>query len=389
MNIFNLVSGYTRYSVETEEREGLIDLLKASCAVREIDISKGSLNFAVFFRETKIADKILSENCAVITYRKSVGIIPLINKYKKRYGLVLGVILVAALVLLSTFFVWEIRVEGNKNIRDDEIVELLNSVGFGEGAYKRGVNTEKIINKCLIEDDRISWMSINFEGTIAHIELRESRIAKKIEKKENVNLVASFDGIINRVDALSGMAAVSEGDVVTKGQILINAFVEKRTGGNSLRGAGGFVWAYTERSYVTVVPLYYFEKEYTQNRVCDYKLSFLGCTLTLKHNKEDLSLFDNEMKTEKMRLNSRVALPVNVEKNIYREYRCSSKRRTEKEALELAKEKSKKMLEDSTTSFTLVSCEDSFAVEENVLYYFCTFCGVENIAEELEFEIHN
>ena len=49
------------------------------------------------------------------------GLGALINKYKRRYGILVGIILMLLTVHFSSRFVWDINIEGNKEVSDDDI----------------------------------------------------------------------------------------------------------------------------------------------------------------------------------------------------------------------------------------------------------------------------
>ena len=95
--------------------------------------------------------------------------------------------------MLSSMFVWEIRVEGNEKLSDERVVEMLKKAGFHEGVLKKRVDVKKVTDRLLINEDEVSWMAINFDGNIAHVEMKEAKPAIPYEKKENVNLVLNKD----------------------------------------------------------------------------------------------------------------------------------------------------------------------------------------------------
>ncbi len=387
MKLSGLLFGHTKYTIVTDNIENVINLLKGKCSINDIVLCDGCIKFSCCYYDTKNVDSILKSNGITEFNRSSFGFLHRLQKYRKRSGLLIGAATVTLLLIVSTLFVWEIRVEGNEKVRADEIIELLKTAGFCEGVLKNRVKKESIINNCLIKDDRISWMSINYEGTVAHVELKEARLVKKIEKRENVNLVASFNGIIHRVDALSGSALVNSGDAVTKGQMLVSAFVDKRTGGSSLRGARGFVWANTERSYRVCVPLMYYKKEYTENSKAWFCVSLLGKSIDMGFMNVDYKMSEYETNSGKIRLTNDTALPIKLKRTAFNEYTLEKKQRSEVEAKELAKNIAKERLGEDAVSYTLISTDECYKIDNDILIYDCVFHGLENIAKELTFDL--
>lgn len=389
MDFLSYLRGFVKYTVKVKNNENLINIIRQSHPVRKISVKEdGTLSFCCYFCDRNSIEKILNEQNAETLQRKQYGLLPCICKYKKRYGLFAGALLTVISMFASTFVVWEIRIEGNETVTDAEILKVLEEAGFYEGKMKMGVDVKSIVNRYLIKEDRISWIAINMDGTVAHVEVREAKVSQTVPKRENVNLVAKHDGIIMRVDAVDGRAVVSKGDTVTRGQLLVSAFVDKRTGGELLRGARGFVFAYTERSFEVYVPLEYTVlcasgKEIKQNTV-----SFFGFEIPLgfeKTHKFDNFVISN--REEKIKLSDSVSLPIKLKTVTSSEQKPCVKRRTQNDALLFARELSKKRLYEKSPGFALADCDEEYAVQDGILVYKVKYSGIEDIAKELEFEL--
>ena len=58
------------------------------------------------------------------------------KRYSKRIGLLAGVLVFALVLLLSGEFVWEIRVNGNELVSEQEILQSLEEMGLKRGVWK-------------------------------------------------------------------------------------------------------------------------------------------------------------------------------------------------------------------------------------------------------------
>lgn len=383
------LKGMIKYKVKTDNPETLINGLRESASPKNIQIIENNcVSFFCYHDEKFFVEDLVYKNGFTIESKKEVGMIRIRNAIKPRLGLVAGFFVSVVLVFASTFFVWDIRIIGNENLTDWQVAEMLDEAGFHEGVLKRNVDVKSVVNRVLINCDELSWLAINFEGTVANVEVKEASNPKRHIKKENVNIVASHNGIVMRVDALDGESQVMQGDAVFKGQLLISSFVEKRTGGSILKGAKGFVWAKTERNVCVIVPLEYCEKEYTGRERVSYSFSFLGkkVNFPLSTNKR----FSNscaEMERLNLTMSEKLVLPFEAEKYLVREYENYKKRRTQREAVKIAQKAAKEKLEESSPEFKCADIKETYGVEGNNLVYMCTFEGVENIAKELEFEL--
>ena len=389
MNLFDYLCGIAEYNAEIPDVEGFLNGVRKKVSVKKLmHLEGGAVHFTCFYRERAIAEEKISLAGGRILKRTYHGLPVFLVRMKKRAGLVAGVLLSALAIAFSSMFVWEIRVEGNEKLSEQIVIEMLKKAGFQEGMMKKNVDVKAVTDRLLINEDEVSWMAINFDGTVAHVEMKEAKLAIPYKKKENVNLVASTNGIILRVDALEGGTKVTKGEAVTKGQLLVSAFVDKRTGGSLLRGARGYVWANTEREFLVEVPLQYCIKQYTGKQEKSFSITFLGVTVDLEN-----PFIKSSEKTEcrisedKLTLFHKIVLPVLVnrtEKSEYTEYKA---RRSKKEALEMARNTAKDRLCDISPEFVTADMDETYTYEDEKLVYKCIFRGVENIARELEFEL--
>ena len=76
----------------------------------------------------------------------------------------------------------------------------------------------------LLELDKIAWCSLNVEGSRLTINVTETKEEK--DKKGYSNIKAGADGIIERIDIVSGTSVVKIGDAVKKGDLLVSGIVE-------------------------------------------------------------------------------------------------------------------------------------------------------------------
>ena len=388
MLLFDLLRGICFYEIKTENTERFINRIRKKASLKKLKITKdNTICFYCFSCEAEFVSDVAKESEAVVIKRKLCGIPHFLKRLRRRNGIVAGCVLSVFLIFVSSLFVWEIRIEGNEKIKDEEVIQILSDAGFYEGMFKKKTDVRKVSDKVLINDDRISWLAINFDGTVAHVELKEAKIPTPYPRKENVNLVASANGIIMRVDAMEGGTRVNKGDAVTKGQLLVSAFVDKRTGGSVLRGARGFVWAKTKREFRVIVPFQYKTLMLTEKSVTGYKFTFLGKSLKVSFPFGKYENTHMEQQKEKLCVLGNFVLPVMVEKTVRREYSEYTVRRTVKEALELAKQTAKQRLYEISPGFAVADFEENYKNNGNGIEYTCSFEGVENIAKELEFEL--
>lgn len=151
----------------------------------------------------------------------------LLEKLRKRKMLGLGFIIFIGMIFFLTSFIWNIEISGNEKIKDEEIINFLEEIDVTKGRFKHKVDVDEIKSNILDNFQRLSFVSVEFEGTKLLIEVKEQDLPpKKIDKDTPCNIVAKKKGVIEKVIAKNGKGIVSEGEVVKKGQILITGVIE-------------------------------------------------------------------------------------------------------------------------------------------------------------------
>ena len=153
---------------------------------------------------------------------KKSGLRFLLNRYRRRFGLILGFLTMVCILIILSQFVWSIDITGNDKISTNVIMQSLNEHGFKVGANKNKINIENIENMVLSDLFDIKWITINIDGSSAHIEMREKDLAPQTEDfKIPSNLIANRDGQIVKMEIVKGKPIATVGSGVVKGELLV------------------------------------------------------------------------------------------------------------------------------------------------------------------------
>lgn len=178
---------------------------------------------------------------------KERGLFYLFKRYKKRPGIAVGALIFAAVMALSTLFIWKIEIKGIENVDEGELLARLGERGVKVGAYMPKLNCYEICNEFLIDADDIAWITVNLMGTTARVEIREREGKSQREEwefsDEPCNILAKRSGVVSRIELYSGRSAVKVGDYVNEGQLLITGVVESGGVGLYVDAAKGRVYA--------------------------------------------------------------------------------------------------------------------------------------------------
>lgn len=175
---------------------------------------------------------------------------------KRRYALLAGLAVCIVITAVSSLFVWNISVSGNKNMSYGEVVRALKECGVEYGTFWPAISAEDVKNEILLEYPEVSWISLNMSNSRLEVIIHE-RTEKPdiINEAEPRSIYAKKSGIITNVSVLQGRSAVNIGDTVCEGDILVSGLMESETGDDRQVHAIADVTARTWYEISAVSPL--------------------------------------------------------------------------------------------------------------------------------------
>ena len=373
--LINFFMGYSEYTCpENNSAEVLGFLIENKIPFFEEYSDGKTVHFCILRMHEK---RCLPCGCTKI---RTEGFVLRLMRHKNRLGIGAGAVFCAFCIWLSMNFVWDIEVDDKKN--EEKILTILSEAGLKTGTYIPSLEEDIVEIKALLNTDEFSYISINLEGTVAHVQT-EKRVTGVIPDDSTApsNLVASSDGVVVRYEVYSGDGVCYVGQTVEKGQLLISGFDETAHSGTRVVRAKGAVYAEVEKSFSVSAFSQIQEKVYTGRECVQKKYSVCGIEASVGEGC-DFEQFDTENKKYKVTFFGTVELPVYVTETICREYEykpCTlTKEQTEAEA---RKEYLKKLEEVSGDGQVLYRDVKKTYSDEGVSIS-CTLGMVCNIAKE-------
>ncbi len=145
--------------------------------------------------------------------------------FKRRVGFMLGGLFFVIALYLASSFIWFVELEGNEKIASDKILLTLSKYGVHRGAPKWTFDRLWVEEQALRDIGDLSYIKIGIRGVKARIEVVEKIVVPQREITGPSDMVAARSGIVEKILVLDGQAAVEEGQAVSKGDILISAYV--------------------------------------------------------------------------------------------------------------------------------------------------------------------
>ena len=169
----------------------------------------------------------LSRNGAEMKITEKKGMYWTLSAITGRPVLAIGMLLFLILTLYLPSKILFVRVEGNKNVPIQLILEKAESCGIKFGASRREIRSEKVKNALLSKLPQLQWVGINTAGCVAVISVQE-RADDSASSRASLpgNIVATRDGIIKDIVVLQGNPLCKIGQAVKAGQVLVSGYTD-------------------------------------------------------------------------------------------------------------------------------------------------------------------
>lgn len=192
--------------------------------------------------------------CVRMRVQKRGGLVFHLRRFRLRFGLAVGTLLFLGILQAFSSRIWVINIEGNLTVPDSTIRAILEPLGIREGVSFADVDLTDLRLTALQKLPSLTWLTVNQSGSIVTVEVRERTSTEPLSDTAPANLVAVCDGVILRVNAVTGQAVVKPGDAVTRGDLLISGVMDSSVG-PQLKRAAGSVTARTTHTLTVTVPL--------------------------------------------------------------------------------------------------------------------------------------
>ena len=390
--LMSLVFGKCKCTFDSANAEKVIEIIRVNALTTE-PIKRECDEYSVILSDisAKKLREFTEDNCIECSFRRLFGIPLLFERYKYRPGILVGAVIFFVTVLLSGRIVWDIDVTGNKTISDIEIIEALENRGFHPGIFINDVDFDMLQNDCLIDKDELAWVSVNMDGNLARVEVREKRVVPVEDPPAEgrfANIIAAEDGMVEICRIKNGKAVVEYGDTVKKGELLVTGVID--VGEDSVRYeyADGEVLAKVYREIVSYVPFEYKQKIPTGEKKREIQLKIFGKSINLSHRGSiDGGIYGTIKEEEKLSLPFGISLPVWMKNTEYSRLVEKTVLLTEDEAVSMARSDVTKKLHEMSDSFQLLSKSEKTDISKNGVKVTLCVYGITDISANYGFSV--
>lgn len=284
ISVFNFFRGNVRVELTSDFPERFINV----CAQNSIalwDIQRTGPHTLVVSMLGGGYQKVLAftaRGVGQVKIIRHMGLPPFLLRFRGRFALIASLLTMSAALFTLSLFVWEIDVSGNENIPKEVILQELNALGIGIGTYRGGINSKEIQNQMILKIPELEWLAVNVNGSRADVGVRERDPKPEIIPRNiPCNIVAQKAGLITSINTLEGSPAVTVGEAVESGQLLVSGLIDSNIVGMRRVHAMADVTARTWYEYTSVIPSTAVGKRYTGREKNRFAIILAGHRINL------------------------------------------------------------------------------------------------------------
>ncbi|NLJ15703.1 MAG: sporulation protein YqfD [Clostridiales bacterium] len=303
---------------------------------------------------------------------KKRGLYFKLNKFRNRYGLVIGMLLFFSVLVWSTNYVWDIDVEGNITIPKERILLEMEEEGIKAGIERGSSKYTEIERKVLLKIPELAWINIHANGSKLIIEVSE--LAQRQEEGDGVdadspaNIVSTKDAVIISSEVMQGKEIVFKGSGVKKGGILVSGIYADKEGNMLYKHAKANIIGEFNEEVELYIP--YKSKELVLGDR-DIKKNYL----MFLNNNIPLFLFDVDVKEGDFKYNENLSeidffgikTPFKLKQGIYTFYEEIEVLRNDEDIKALLEKQIKDYEENFFSDYEIISEDKTFFPEEEGL----------------------
>ena len=185
----------------------------------------------IYGRDIKKISDLADKSDINIEFIEKKGLRFKISKYRFRFGIFLGLIIVMGFIFYCSNIVVSIEVCGNKTITNEQIISALYDIGIYKGKFIPDINFRSCEQRLRLSIPDIAWTGIRHTGSRIVVDVTEAVDPPEMVRDEvPCNIVAAKDAQLTYAEVYSGKLMKKIGEGVKKGDIIVSGTVDDEKG---------------------------------------------------------------------------------------------------------------------------------------------------------------
>ena len=206
-------------------------------------LSQKTLSFCCYVKDIEKVVAYLEKKCYTIRIIEDIGITKVLTFFKRK---AIGLAIVAIFLILVKVLgctCQQIVVVAPSEI-ESIVAQAVESAGASVGVRKSKISLDSVENAVCVALPLVKYAFASFDGSRLTVVVEMRAVADEpVDDTQPRDIIASCDGVVERILTLNGTPLVSVGDEIKKGQVLIKGENVFADGSTESATAQGEVWA--------------------------------------------------------------------------------------------------------------------------------------------------
>ena len=353
LKLLRYLFGYLKVEVKGFAPERFMNLIiKNDVVIWSVNATENGYIFFTGRKNLLKMKPLLQKTNVKLTVVEKYGFPYLVKKNKRRVFFIAGFLICILFVYIMSMFVWEIKVNGTRQLVAQNILKDIEKEYVKLGTRKKEVDCEGLERQLMKKYDEISWIDCNLNGTTLTVSVEEGTVSDENKKSlEKNDIVALKDATITKMITREGKPLVKVRDQVKKGDILISGTIYIYNDNNEVLEtnyvpADGDIYGESSELYEDKIDAVCYEKKYDKNSKKYYTFFVLNYCITPFKPKVKSDNADYITQIHKVKLFSDLYLPIGYKKTEIKTYEVVKKTYSKEEAFRILKNNLQKKIQE-------------------------------------------
>jgi len=158
-----------------------------------------------------------------------------LRRYRKRVGILFGVIAFFGIIVLMSNFVWNIKISGSDKVGNWQIFEQLAQSGIRPGVHIDGFNANQAELELGLSIPELAWVSIERSGSRINVKVSErlEEESEEIPLDTPCDVIANRSGQLIKAEVYRGQLLFEVTSGINKGDVIVSGKVKDAAGRRS------------------------------------------------------------------------------------------------------------------------------------------------------------
>ncbi len=217
----NFIKSYVVVNLNSKNYEKVLNILRRKNIVMwDINKRGEGISFKISKKDFEQNKQFFED--ANIKPVKKIGVMFKVNKLYLRVGFSVGAILIFIYAFVFCSFIWDVKVVGNDKIKQNDIVNYLHDKNIKTPTKISKIDEKYIEDLIYIKFNQIKFVEVHIEGIKLILYVKEKKETEyTVSDNTPTSIVSTKQAVIYKTIVKHGELLVKEGDVVSKGQLLV------------------------------------------------------------------------------------------------------------------------------------------------------------------------